>query len=994
MARSITTLARKNSSSSFLSTVKLARWQIRQTWRLLLITGIGILIAVVLLCTVPLYAQIAISAGVRGALRATPEGTSITVHSSSEQVSQAKINSVEQILNQEFHDKLGAYASTPQFSLQANGLKILGPAKNPGGLPVASGALLNVIGSSIPLDTSHVKLIEGHLPQPQSSDIEIAILPETASLLHLTVGSLLPVQAFAGNVPPTQANQRNLILRVAGIFDLAAANDAYWHQETFIHDPEDNGVPPTFKALASNDALFNVLSQLNSVPVQGESLTYLSPPDLFWYYGLEVSRIDVNKLDDLVNGVNSVLTDISDNPVANPYVMETRSFGPIKALQAYRNYISVVRIPATSLTLLLMGLVLYFVSVMTDLLVDRKSESIAILRSRGASRRQIFSLFVAQSIGLGLVALIVGPLLAIVAVRFFAQYTLGAVDAGALNVLTIDPGQVAMGLLTSALIAVLVAIGAMIFSIYRATRADILSTRREAARSTRRSLWQRMYLDVVAAIIALSGYVFAIYVTNPGVLSTRVRVLVRSPMTLVGATFLLLGATLLFLRFFPFLLHLGAWLANHSRSAAPLLAMAQMARAPRASVRTIMLLALATAFTIFALVFSASQAQRVQDVAGYQVGADFSGKISGSATIARSATYSHLPGILAASVGYTSSERAAQNGGDISVELRAVDADTYAQTANWTEQNSSQSLTSLMAQLVAQRSAALENKVVPAIIDISALNALHMSVGSHFTMSDLNGPIDCIVVAVVQHIPTVNDTTEANDTGDYIPAGGVLVDYSSYATLFLKANNILIPTTDVWLRSASDPGSLARARDELINGAYYLDDLNDRRAIISSLNSDPLYIALLGMLEIGAITALLLALVGNLIASWQNARSRLANFAVLRALGSNQKQIASVLLWEQAIVYSTSILLGMLFGVLLAILALPALVFTSTGGNSQITNGEFYVIQSVPAIQVVVPFSLWITLAVLILVCIIALGMMVRIVSRPSIGQMLRLNED
>ncbi|MFL5625350.1 MAG: FtsX-like permease family protein [Ktedonobacteraceae bacterium] len=994
MARSITTLPRRNSSSSFLSAVKLARWQMRQTWRLLLITGTGILIAVVLLCAVPLYAQIVISAGVRGAMQATPEGTFITVHSISEQISRASTDSVANMLNQEFHDKLGAYTSTPQFSLQANGLKILRLAQNPGAGPVATGALLNVIGSSIQLDTSHIKLIQGRLPLPQSKDIEIAIIPETASALHLAVGSLLPVQVFAGNVPAAQANQRNLMLHVVGMFALASDNDPYWHQETFVFDPEDNGVPPTFKALASNGTLFDVLGQIHTTAAMGGNLTYLVPPDLFWYYGLDVSHIDANKLDDLINGVNSVLTDVSDNPVANPYVTETRSVGPINALQAYHNYISVVRIPATSLTLLLMALVLYFVSVMTDLLVDRKSESIAILRSRGASRRQIFSLFVAQSIGLGLVALLLGPLLAVVAARFFAQYTLAGADLGALNILTLDVGQVALGLLTSALLAVLVAIIAMIISIYRATRADILSARRESARATRRSLWQRMYLDVVAAIIALTGYVFSIYVTNPGVLSTRVRVLVLSPMTLVGATFLLLGATLLFLRAFPLLLHLSAWLAQRSRSAAPMLALAQMARAPRASVRTIMLLALATAFTIFALVFSASQAQRIQDVAAYQVGADFSGKISGSATIARSATYSHLPGILAATVGYTSSERAAQNGGDISVELRAVDANTYAQTAAWSEQDSSQSLSSLMTQLVAQRSSVLAKRAVPAIVDASAWNTLRMSVGSHFTMSDLNGPIDCVVVAEVQHIPTVNDTTEANDTGDYIPSGGVLVDYQSYATLFLKANNTLIPTTDVWLRSASDPATLARVRNELVNGAYYLNNLNDRRAIIASLNSDPLYIALLGMLTIGAITALLLALVGNLIASWQNAHSRLRNFAVLRALGSNQKQIASVLLWEQAIVYATAILLGMLFGVLLSALALPALVFTSVGGNTQINNGEFYVMQSVPAIQVVIPLSLWITLPVLIVVCIIALGMMVRIVSRPSIGQMLRLNED
>jgi Tfp pilus assembly protein PilX len=42
----------------------------------------------------------------------------------------------------------------------------------------------------------------------------------------------------------------------------------------------------------------------------------------------------------------------------------------------------------------------------------------------------------------------------------------------------------------------------------------------------------------------------------------------------------------------------------------------------------------------------------------------------------------------------------------------------------------------------------------------------------------------------------------------------------------------------------------------------------------------------------------------------------------------------------------------------------------------------------------VIPSSLVIALVVLVVICIVALGMMVRIVSRPSISQTLRLNED
>ncbi|HEY6406269.1 MAG TPA: FtsX-like permease family protein, partial [Ktedonobacteraceae bacterium] len=159
----------------------------------------------------------------------------------------------------------------------------------------------------------------------------------------------------------------------------------------------------------------------------------------------------------------------------------------------------------------------------------------------------------------------------------------------------------------------------------------------------------------------------------------------------------------------------------------------------------------------------------------------------------------------------------------------------------------------------------------------------------------------------------------------------------------------------------------------------------------------PLYLDLIGILALGASTALLLALVGNLIASWLSARSRLANFAVLRALGAAPSQIASTLTWEQCIIYSTSILLGILFGAIFSVLVVPQLIFTSvgsSGASSDLTSSQFAVAQSVPPIQIVIPPSLMIALAVLVVICVVALGMMIRVVSRPWISQTLRLNED
>ncbi len=76
---------------------------------------------------------------------------------------------------------------------------------------------------------------------------------------------------------------------------------------------------------------------------------------------------------------------------------------------------------------------------------------------------------------------------------------------------------------------------------------------------------------------------------------------------------------------------------------------------------------------------------------------------------------------------------------------------------------------------------------------------------------------------------------------------------------------------------------------------------------------------------------------------------------------------------------------------------IPGLVFTSvapSGTTSQVSSGSFYSLQGIPPIQIVIPDTLGFALVALIVICVITLAMMVRVVSRPSISQTLRLNED
>jgi len=130
-----------------------------------------------------------------------------------------------------------------------------------------------------------------------------------------------------------------------------------------------------------------------------------------------------------------------------------------------------------------------------------------------------------------------------------------------------------------------------------------------------------------------------------------------------------------------------------------------------------------------------------------------------------------------------------------------------------------------------------------------------------------------------------------------------LLDYTTYAAvykreLFVKgsASDSYLPINHVWLSTQNDEDSLASIREALNTPGLRIQNLYDRRLLVDSLSSDPLYLSLIIVLTIGSVTALLLALVGCLLASWLGVRNRLTSFAVMRAFGIAPAQITRILL--------------------------------------------------------------------------------------------------
>ncbi|HYX50085.1 MAG TPA: FtsX-like permease family protein, partial [Ktedonobacteraceae bacterium] len=590
-----------------------------------------------------------------------------------------------------------------------------------------------------------------------------------------------------------------------GLFNIAAADTPFWHGEDFL--PIQEQQVNSFQLLIPSQAFLSSLDQIASAAHQD---TVFSPETftINWYYHLDTAHIAVDQVATLSNKLSQLRTSIAnkygslatatEGPIY-PYLVQVNFYNPIagsfdisNTLDQFSNRAAIVTIPITVITLLAFALILFFASLIANLLVDQQADSIAILRSRGASVSQIFGSLLMQSIALGIIALIIGPMLALIIVSLISQHVLGSAEQAAIRLVAGQPVQAMISVSFYALATVIVVIAAMALMLWFAARKNALIMRREAARTTRHPIWQRLNLDVVAAVIALVGYGVSLYLVSlNNLFDARTRVLVVAPLTLIAPLFLLIAFLFLFLRIFTALLRFGARLAMRSRGAISMLALAQMSRNPRQTLRMTLLLALAIAFAIFTLMFSASQFQHISDMAAYESGADFSGdlpNVSQHLTVQQETTlYRNIAGVKSATVGFT--ELGVSTGSTLSIpiEIRSVDAHTFAQTGIWTSQDSSQSLTSLMRQLVAASGNAISNNQIPVIIDAATAHRLDLQTGNEFAVSVnnlSNSNLNCQVIAVVQHIPTINSSDTSGNSGTYVAPGGILLDYSTYAAVY------------------------------------------------------------------------------------------------------------------------------------------------------------------------------------------------------------------
>jgi hypothetical protein len=147
----------KGSRSTLASTLSLASSRWRNTWFLLLVMTLSMVAAVIIVCTVPLLANVINTAGLRHKLRANPDGSEIEINTVTLGISTPVATNVRDTFAGLVKQDLGSLAQPSQFVIVSSDYTFATPAKDTRNLLL--------YGASMQQAVSHLGQIQGHLAQ-------------------------------------------------------------------------------------------------------------------------------------------------------------------------------------------------------------------------------------------------------------------------------------------------------------------------------------------------------------------------------------------------------------------------------------------------------------------------------------------------------------------------------------------------------------------------------------------------------------------------------------------------------------------------------------------------------------------------------------------------------------------------------------------------------------------------------------------------------------
>ena len=917
--------------------IPLLRFLFRKMWNTRLMTFstlAGLIIAVAFTTSIPMYADGSLKRVITKSLQeensGLPAGTVLIRYQAvgSERPSLENFEQADRYMENEVPDMIGFPVFNFVRSLSTRNTAVT-PA-DPGQVDPSKRREMSLMTLS-DLE-NHIELTSGTMYSDEIKDgiIEAVVLEDAMYRNYFRVGDVFEYPVGGGmGLPP-------LKIKVVGAFQPKAGesvHDVYWFQGI-------EGLVNSF--LISEQVFKEQLLAEQQVPLNMAN----------WYYNFDLRDIRASQLRPLSETLDRLNIEVYQ------LLKNTRvdlSFQDM--LKDFQRQSFQLQTMLFTLAAPMIAMVFYYIAMISRQSLERQRSDIAVLRSRGASTRQIVWIYVLEGLILGAAALVIGPM-----IGWFMAKSIGSSN-GFLSFVNREaiPVDVGLSTLIYGLAGVLLAIASSVIPAIRYARSSIVGVRQQMARVDRKPVWQRWFLDVLLlAVSAYGWYLFyerQLLAARTGLGTDQLQV---HPLLFFVPAVSIFALGLFFLRIFPWLLRLFGWLGRRFLPVPLYLTLTQLSRSAKGYYPLMLLLILTLGLGVYNSAAARTIDLNSTDRTLYQYGADVvittvwesfaeftpppatppGGGNNGGGGGNNGANNGNNGGgnnggggggggqpppppppprmlyreppfeIFKTLPGVEHAARVLQTKGNAVVSGRTagqgivfgIDNVDFAEVA-WFRNNDLLPLH--QNYYLDQLGKYFDNAV---IIPRNFAEKYNLEPGDVMNIAIEQQSLEFIVVATVPYWPT--------QYPDETPFFVVNLEY-------IYDQLPLIPY-EVWL-DMEDLALVTPVIEALAEAGIEVADVRDVRAELTAQARHPAKGGVFGILSLGFLVSVLISLVGYVMYWFFNLSSRVVQLGILRAMGLSRKQLTGMLLLEQGFTAGLSIVLGILIGKLASLLFLPFL---------------------------------------------------------------------
>lgn len=807
----------------------------------------------------------------------------------------------------------------------------------------------------------HITLVEGELPSSeiQNGVMEAIVSDQAAYKLGLSLGSEYDVYdyqyTFSSN---DSAYELVTTVRITGIMEQADPSDIYWVMPWNTFD----------EAVLIDPTLFSRQYIDSEGPIILDSAKWACALD---YHAITPENCgSIAKLLDQY-GNNQYFT-----PSLRPYFSSILEEYDLRR-DDLNATLWIIEIP-----ILLM--LLFYIMMVSRLILEHEKNEIAVLRSRGASKRQIITIYFWQSLMLAIVSLLVGPFVSLLFCRMIGACSgfMEFVNRKALEV-SFTPDTFLYGAVTAVVLVL-----TMLIAVLSSGETSIVSFKRKKSGKESAPLWQKLFLDVVC--LAVSGY--ALYNFNNRLQVIRETGATASDvpidfMMYGSSTLFILGITLLFLRVFPLLIRLIYRIGQRFWGPVLYLSLLNISRGSRKNQMISLFLIFTLSMGVFNSVTVRTLNQNDEERIRYSIGADIvlqeEWPSTGGATMDPSgmqasdepvyytepkfSKYEEMKTVESAAR-VLKKENVILNSGSkrlSGITMMGIVPDEFGRTCWMKNGLLPHHLNEYLNLMADEPRALLLSNTIMEENELSPGDTVFLSIGENKNL------VQFVVYAGLDYFPSFNPVKTLKNE-----------PLLAVANLIYLQQETKLEPYQVWLKKA--PGvTSAELYEELSDMGVSIQTLQDTTAEITNLKNDAMTQGINGFFTLSFLITMLIAFAGFFIYWILAIRGRMLQFGILRSMGLTRMSVVMVLLWEQLLVSVTAILAGLGTGTLTAILFAPIL-------ECNVDAAE----QMLPFTVTASASDYWRIVILVGIMMLAAAAILSRIVFRLHAGEALKLGED